>query len=438
MNEKKSDLKPESDIVYTAIRQFRGIRGRFLARIMEVLPYLLLLFTVLVIFITKDTYIMYSSMIMAVALSILALSFLMQSIPKTLHTLWIQESISTKFEFRPSDMRPEKNEPNPDENPDDNPDGGTQDFIQLEREYAKFINDFEDSLNFNLGQLISGAIFALILLGRSIYEFWKWLPQELWTGLIYKAGGWDALIEGIKLHFYVYFAEYSIEEPLRFWTGIMLDPILGFILGIIAWRMLITSSYIRKLGQNFDLNPQPKNPDKCGGFEPLGNLSLMNVMIISIWGAFLGGWIIIGSITKYGSFYTPMYKLFFWVPIIMAVLTFLLPLWGIHSIIEGKRVLAGRELSQLTLRIHTLNQQIFLSALNLEPEPSALDKELERLSKVYEENKEYPTWPFNYRILIAFITSQAVPLLGLTGIGQPTINIIRSLLDFINQFGGPR
>jgi hypothetical protein len=85
-----------------------------------------------------------------------------------------------------------------------------------------------------------------------------------------------------------------------------------------------------------------------------------------------------------------------------------------------------------------LNQQKFLSALNLEPEPSALDEELERLSKVYEENKEYPTWPFNYRILIAFITSQAVPLLGLTGIGQPTINIIRSLLDFINQFGGPR
>jgi hypothetical protein len=430
MKGRKTDNGSGSIAAFNAIKQFRGIRSQLLRIFLRILPYILVLGSTLVIAATKDTYIMYCSMILAVALSILVLNFLMNSIPSALCTLWTQKSIAAKVQIFLNDNSSQGNMTDLFEDPSDP--------IQSDREYAQFTNDFEDSLNFNLGQLITGIAFAIILFGRAIFEFWKWLPQEFWTGLIYKAGGWDALIEGVKLNFYVYFTEYSVEEPLRFWTGITFEPFLGFILGIIAWRMVITSRYIRKLGQNFDLIPQPENLDKCGGFKPLGNLSFINALIISIWGAFLGGWIIIGSSTKYGSFYTPIYEIFFLVPIIMAVLTFLVPLWGIHVIMDEKKAYAMQELGQLSSKIHLLRQKRLDSALSLEPEASNLDIELERLKKVYEENREYPTWPFDYRILIAFITSQAVPLLGLTGIGQPTYNIIQSLLDFINQYAGTR
>jgi HrpA-like RNA helicase len=74
---------------------------------------------------------------------------------------------------------------------------------------------------------------------------------------------------------------------------------------------------------------------------------------------------------------------------------------------------------------------------DMDAEASNLEMELSRLEKVYEDNQNYPVWPFNYNLLKAFAASQAVPLLGLTGLGAPILNVIRSMLDFLYQIGGP-
>ncbi len=88
------------------------------------------------------------------------------------------------------------------------------------------------------------------------------------------------------------------------------EHFIAFIIGLMAWRMLVIGVQVWKLGKRFDLNPQLGHPDTCGGLEPLGNLCLWNALILALPGVFLGGWIILGPSTKYGDIYTSLfYKL---------------------------------------------------------------------------------------------------------------------------------
>ena len=60
-------------------------------------------------------------------------------------------------------------------------------------------------------------------------------------------------------------------------------------------------------------------------------------------------------------------------------------------------------------------------------------EKIRRLDKIY---RDFPIWPFNYSILIAFITTQAIPLLGLTGLGSSTINAMGSTIEFLSHMIG--
>jgi hypothetical protein len=275
----------------------------------------------------------------------------------------------------------------------------------------------------------------LILLARSIFEFWMWLPHDFWMGLMYRAGGAGAILDSITFYSYVFFADYSIQEPLSFWSGLFVEPFLGLIIGLIAWRMLICGKYIGLLGKEFELTPMFQHPDNCEGLEPLGNLSLLNALIISIWGIFLGGWIIIGPSAKSG-FYVPMYQALLIVPIGMALACFILPLLSIHKKMKEKGLELKDKLDRLAYKIRLLEQEKLNFAGNLNPENIDKFKDLDYIKDVYKSNLRFSTWPFNYKILLAFISSQAVPILGLTGLGAPTIGVISSIISFITKLGG--
>jgi len=74
--------------------------------------------------------------------------------------------------------------------------------------------------------------------------------------------------------------------------------------------------------------------------EPLGNLCLCNAKIIGVWGAFLGGWIILSTIYKFIGPYVPYFTLMLFVLLAVATISFFLPLWGVHLVmLEKKAVL---------------------------------------------------------------------------------------------------
>jgi len=101
-----------------------------------------------------------------------------------------------------------------------------------------------------------------------------------------------------------------------------------------------------------------------------------------------------------------------------------------------KKVDLNEKLDQIALKINELTQKRLDWALKGGQEPNNAANDIEKMKNVYAENIDYPVWPFNYRLLLSFISSQAIPLLGLTGLGAPILNVIRSLLDFLNQIGG--
>lgn len=222
----------------------------------------------------------------------------------------------------------------------------------------------------------------------------------------------------------------------------VIEFFIAFIIGLLTWRMAINSIKVWQLGKKFCLKPLPEHEDGCGGLEPLGNLCLWNALIVTIPGIFLGGWIIIGQSAKYSLmsdsyvslaiYYTPLFFKLLWIPLTFAVISFFLPLWGVHRVMVSWREKKRRELDQLAYKINELNSEFLNQVDKLDPhESEKMAKKVELMQVTYQKNLHIPVWPFNTRIMVKFITSQLVPLLGLTGLGQPILKIIDSLMDFV-------
>jgi hypothetical protein len=131
-----------------------------------------------------------------------------------------------------------------------------------------------------------------------------------------------------------------------------------------------------------------------------------------------------------------MYQALLIVPIGMALACFILPLLSIHKKMKEKGLELKDKLDRLAYKIRLLEQEKLNFAGNLNPENIDKFKDLDYIKDVYKSNLRFSTWPFNYKILLAFISSQAVPILGLTGLGAPTIGVISSIISFITQLGG--
>ncbi|MCX6677530.1 MAG: hypothetical protein NTU95_06250 [Methanothrix sp.] len=102
----------------------------------------------------------------------------------------------------------------------------------------------------------------------------------------------------------------------------------------------------------------------------------------------------------------------------------------------------GAKLDQIARIINELARKRLNSACHLD-HVGAEGKQLsewvddqEKLQNIYEDSSKMPVWPINYQILLKFLTTQAVPLLGLTGLGGPILDTIKSLLNILSQSGG--
>ncbi len=77
-------------------------------------------------------------------------------------------------------------------------------------------------------------------------------------------------------------------------------------------------------------------------------------------------------------------------------------------------------------------------AHELEPEESEkMAKKLELMQQTYQQNKDYPVWPFNYEILKKLALSQTVQVLSLTGLGKPILDAVKIVVDLLNGLSKP-
>ncbi len=338
---------------------------------------LLLIAGIIIIYKLEAGAVMYITGMAAAALSLFAFHHLMKLIPQTFSILWDRKIIAYK---------PPKVSAATEAN------FHLSDSSCLENDYADYIDNLKSWMN-HPGQWVMGLLFALLVFS------------------------WD----------------YSS----------VIEFFIAFIIGLMAWRMAITSIKIWQFGKKFCLMPQAEHDDGCGGLEPLGNLCLWNALIVTIPGIFLGGWIIVGQSAKYSLLseaytflaksYTPLFFKLLLIPLAFAIISFFLPLWSIHRAMLISQAAKKRELDQLSYEINQLDSKLLNQVDNLDPEESEkMVKKLELMQQVYQKNLYIPIWPFNTKIIVKFMTSQAVPVLGLTGLGEPILKVIGSLVGFLS------
>ena len=341
---------------------FKAIRNPILRYALLLFPWLILL---IIIYILANYpliagVVMYTSGMLAAALSLFAFSVLIKMIPETFRNLWRRKIVVGAYPWDSFQKIPcEKGS-----------EIAASETGRLEERFRQFMQELQKMLNHSY-QWAMGVAFSLLVFT------WHW------------------------------------SNPIEFF--------IAFIIGLMAWRMLITSIYIWKLGKEFLLEPQLGHPDRSGGLSPLGNLCLWNAFIITIPAIHLGGWSILRIFTEKGSpffeiseEYAPLYLWLLLILVPFALVTFFLPLLKVHWIMEEWRNRKQARLDKLEHSINQLESRLLNEAEKLDQkEFESIQKELEMMQQVYMRNEKLPVWPFNMGIMLKLLVSQTVPVLGI-------------------------
>jgi hypothetical protein len=270
--------------------------------------------------------------------------------------------------------------------------------------FAKFRQDFAGALNSH-GQWIAAVVFILLV-----------LTWYLWQRSI----------------------NVVMQKPILI-VGILVEILISFMIGLMAWRMLVVSIQVWRLPKSFRLNLNANHPDQCGGLEPLGNLCLWNALIIACAGVYLGGWIAIGPSTIFRAeilAYKPVFQALLIIPIAVALVSFFLPLGSTHRVMLAKK-------AELLYQLHELDQRIFKEDLELltladQMDPEEGDrriKKLEMMRKIYTTHQKIPVWPINLSMLSKFVASQVIPVLSLVGVAEPVAKLLSGLVQILSGSG---
>lgn len=404
--EKNGSSAPSSRVI-KALNDFKVISSTTLRWILEVLPSL---FLIGVLFVLGASDLMFTTGVLAAVLALFVFIILMERIPDAFATLWFQKIITTR---------------KPSEQGSDNQD--TISSASLEKQYIAFIKSFESLLN-SPAQWALGIVFAflgfVILLSQNHGLYLLWPEMNPIASMYSIALDWS-------------------NSDFFGKAVIVAQPLLGLLLGFVAWRMIITGTKIFQLGKEYGLSPRIGHPDMCGGLEPLGNLCLCNAIILAIPAIYLSGWVMLVKYQpyqeQYGDYYVGFQAGLLIIPIVVSTISFFLPIWSVHQIMLEKRQEERLKLDTLGKRIDLLEDklrhQVLESANEMEIDDyQKISKELELLHQNYSQIWNSPTWPFNNGILRKFALAQIVPVLGLTNLGKPILDVVNSLLTSL----GPR
>jgi len=231
---------------------------------------------------------------------------------------------------------------------------------------------------------------------------------------------------------------------------LVFDMAMAALIAPMAWRLVIIGLQIWRLPDQFDLKIQFEHPDQCGGLQPLGNLCLWNILIISLPLVFLGGWLLIGksdtsgfsfyatswweSILSQAKGYEKVYTELLWALVPFTILGFILPLWNTHQVMVEKK---QEMLARLDEHIENITNEWNAAVERIGTLTTAEGNEklarLESARQIYQRQKRLPVWPFNLNIFLKFASTQVVPLLSLTSLGPKVIDILSILVNMISS-----
>jgi len=215
-----------------------------------------------------------------------------------------------------------------------------------------------------------------------------------------------------------------------------IGPVIGYLLGLYAWRVGVIAWYVYRLGESFEIETLPNHPDKCGGLKALGDISLLIAFILLVPAIYLSFW---GIIVNYYNipgtdFYALVWSGVFRKLLVLlsglAFLFFFMPLYQIHVQMLRRRQELHVELDRISQSISQLSLEIRAQAERMDATDGKEKLEsLEFLEKVYQKSSAIPTWPFDTSMLWKFAAGQAVPLLTLLGTNDSVTAMVQALFS---------
>ena len=376
----------EADLVTAALDRFQVVRNRYLRWLIDYTPIVLGLWLLIDWVRWQDrsmiaTDLFRVSTILTVAVELIVLRVMFQRVPQDLGLIWARGAIRSANDSR-----------------------------QPSRAFKAFIGEFGQALNSRWAWL-AGALLGVLALSGT-YGMRVLILEHKWPD-----------IDLVNYYFRQNFAIVGLP--------------LGYLLGLLAWRVGMIAFFVNRLGQRFDLAIQPKHPDKCGGLRPLGDWCLMIALFLLIPAVYLSFWGIV--ITFFPSNFQLIVDLWGkWYQQLLVVLSatavflFFRPLYVIHLQMEKRRREIQAELDDLSRKIDEIMFELRNKAETLTPEQGKQRLEMmDFMQKVYEQSKTTPTWPFDANGLWRFVAAQAVPLLGLISTTKPLIPVVQAVLSVL-------
>lgn len=214
-----------------------------------------------------------------------------------------------------------------------------------------------------------------------------------------------------------------LNEILLFF---ILPAILGFLIGVFLWVLLVVGLYIWWLIPTFNLDIQIGHSDGVGGLKSIGDILLPIALICIIPGLVFGAWGVSGILTI--SIPAVLYLVYISSAVLLAValISFVLPVWRIHTEMVRVRTEFQQEANTHLLPVKKRLRELVTLKEENNPEGKQLRERLELFEKLYPENIHFRSWPFSTQTLTVFSLGQALSLLGI-------YSSIKDLLDIFNK-----
>jgi len=227
----------------------------------------------------------------------------------------------------------------------------------------------------------------------------------------------------------------SVRLPLRL-AAYALSLAMGYVLGTLLWKMIATVIATRRLSYRFDLDIRPSHPDKCGGLKPLGDLYFAHAWIVLLAGLFFAVWVLVlslsnGIMEQYVAANQPeqtplidfaryfmryhrwleSYRALLVIIALIAIFTFLFPMYNTHRIMRGKGPRFRRKADSLAGEVAELERYLDEYGTISDEESNEISQRLEWLEERYGKYCDPPLWPFDRPV-----QSQLLGSLGIMGV----------------------
>lgn len=217
---------------------------------------------------------------------------------------------------------------------------------------------------------------------------------------------------------------------------LVMPSLMVYFGGQIAWAHIVVSRFITRLTTAFQLDVQPRHPDRAGGLKRIGDIAFQIATIYLVFAAYLS---FVATTMRRHEVINELPILVYLglvVAVFLVYLTFYGPMLAVHTAMT--RVKAAYQDDAYRKIASTKHALAELIEHRESAEDSALIERLKddlaQLRDIYFNKDEptIPTWPFDTAILVRFLTPQLIPLLAFLA-NEDFLKWLKTLLEALGD-----